>query len=172
MNSLNPQDSSRMKLFFERNVICSAGSNPVESPEFFRFMRQFLKLSSKCDDHIFIWNNYCFCPYLWIFWAWLLKNLGGKMWDITTPWLTVWIPMKKIKSSVRWNLVKKIIFNNRCRNECQTLLSRLKKQKIWYNWFCEPNNYTSTLTPKMAINKETSVYFSTNTILGSCHAPP
>ena len=30
------------------------GSNPVESPEFFRFMRQLLKLSSKCDDHIFI----------------------------------------------------------------------------------------------------------------------
>ena len=30
------------------------GLNPVESPEFFRFMRQLLKLSSKCDDHIFI----------------------------------------------------------------------------------------------------------------------
>ena len=30
------------------------GSNPVESPEFFRFMRQLLKLSSKCEDHIFI----------------------------------------------------------------------------------------------------------------------
>ena len=30
------------------------GSNPVESPEFFRFMRQSLKLSSKCEDHIFI----------------------------------------------------------------------------------------------------------------------
>ena len=30
------------------------GSNPVESPEFFRFIRQLLKLSSKCDDHIFI----------------------------------------------------------------------------------------------------------------------
>ena len=27
--------------------------NPVESPEFFRFMRQLLKLSSKCEDHIF-----------------------------------------------------------------------------------------------------------------------
>ena len=27
------------------------GSNPVESPEFFRFMRQLLKLSSKCEDH-------------------------------------------------------------------------------------------------------------------------
>ena len=56
---------------YERNVICSAvfeiswlehctgiaevmGSNPVESPEFFRFMRQLLKLSSKCEDHIFI----------------------------------------------------------------------------------------------------------------------
>ena len=25
----------------------------VESPEFFRFMRQLLKLSSKCEDHIF-----------------------------------------------------------------------------------------------------------------------
>ena len=31
------------------------GSNPVESPEFFRFTRQLLKLSSKCEDHIFIW---------------------------------------------------------------------------------------------------------------------
>ena len=31
------------------------GSNPVESPEFFRFMRQLLKLSSKCEDHIFSW---------------------------------------------------------------------------------------------------------------------
>ena len=30
------------------------GSNPVESPEFFRFTRQLLKLSSKCEDHIFI----------------------------------------------------------------------------------------------------------------------
>ena len=30
------------------------GSNPVESPEFFRFMRQLLKLSSKSEDHIFI----------------------------------------------------------------------------------------------------------------------
>ena len=30
------------------------GLNPVESPEFFRFMRQFLKFSSKCEDHIFI----------------------------------------------------------------------------------------------------------------------
>ena len=30
------------------------GSNPVESPEFFRFMRQLLKLSSQCEDHIFI----------------------------------------------------------------------------------------------------------------------
>ena len=30
------------------------GSNPVESPEFFRFMRQLLKLSSKCEGHIFI----------------------------------------------------------------------------------------------------------------------
>ena len=30
------------------------GSNPVESPEFFRFMRQLLKLSSKCEDHVFI----------------------------------------------------------------------------------------------------------------------
>ena len=29
------------------------GSNPVESPEFFRFIRQLLKLSSKCEDHIF-----------------------------------------------------------------------------------------------------------------------
>ena len=30
------------------------GSNPVESPEFFRFMRQLLlKLSSKCEDHVF-----------------------------------------------------------------------------------------------------------------------
>ena len=35
---------------------CFCGRNPVESPEFFRFMRQLLKLSSKCEDHIFIWN--------------------------------------------------------------------------------------------------------------------
>ena len=35
------------------------GSNPVESPEFFRFMRQLLKLSSKCEDHIFI----CSCNF-------------------------------------------------------------------------------------------------------------
>ena len=28
-------------------------TNPVESPEFFRFMRQLLKLSRKCEDHIF-----------------------------------------------------------------------------------------------------------------------
>ena len=35
------------------------GSNPVESPEFFGFIRQLLKLSSKCEDHIFIWLDYC-----------------------------------------------------------------------------------------------------------------
>ena len=28
------------------------GSNPVESPEFFRCMRQLLKLSRKCEDHL------------------------------------------------------------------------------------------------------------------------
>ena len=27
---------------------------PEPEPEFFRFMRQLLKLSSKCEDHIFI----------------------------------------------------------------------------------------------------------------------
>ena len=32
------------------------GLNPVESPEFFRFMRQLLKLSSKCEDHIFTYT--------------------------------------------------------------------------------------------------------------------
>ena len=31
--------------------LCDAGA---QSPEFFRFMRQLLKLSSKCEDHIFI----------------------------------------------------------------------------------------------------------------------
>ena len=36
------------------NGILVMGSNPVESPEFFRFMRQLLKLSSKCEDHVFI----------------------------------------------------------------------------------------------------------------------
>ena len=40
------------------DMICTGiaeviGSKPVESPEFFRFMRQLLKLSSKCEDHIF-----------------------------------------------------------------------------------------------------------------------
>ena len=34
------------------------GSNPVELPEFFRFMRQLLKLFSKCEDHTFI-SFYC-----------------------------------------------------------------------------------------------------------------
>ena len=38
-----------------KQLSCSnPGSNPVESPEFFRFTRQLLKLSSKCEDHIFI----------------------------------------------------------------------------------------------------------------------
>ena len=32
------------------------GSNPVESPEFFRFMRQLLKLSNKCEENIFYEN--------------------------------------------------------------------------------------------------------------------
>ena len=40
------------------NIINGKSNNyvlyPVESPEFFRFMRQLLKLSSKCEDHIFI----------------------------------------------------------------------------------------------------------------------
>ena len=39
----------------ERNVAEVMGSSPVESPVFFRFMRQLLKLSSECEDHIFIW---------------------------------------------------------------------------------------------------------------------
>ena len=34
------------------------------------------------------------------------------------------------------------------------------------------NTFPSTLTPKMAKNHEISVYFSTNAILASCHAPP
>ena len=40
----------------ERNVVWKKevmGAISVESSEFFRFMRQFLKLSSKCEDHIF-----------------------------------------------------------------------------------------------------------------------
>ena len=32
------------------------GFESRESPEFFRFMRQLFKLSSKCEDHIFITN--------------------------------------------------------------------------------------------------------------------
>ena len=39
------------------------GSNPVESPEFFRFTRQLLKLSSKCEDHIFIWWSLMLSSY-------------------------------------------------------------------------------------------------------------
>ena len=45
------------------------GSNPVESPEFFRFMRQLLKLSSKCEDHVFIWM---YCLYEMKVTDWLL----------------------------------------------------------------------------------------------------
>ena len=41
------------------------GSNPVESPEFFMFMRQLLKLSSKCEDHIFIWLMSKFDKIIW-----------------------------------------------------------------------------------------------------------
>ena len=36
------------------------GSSPVE---FFRFMWQLLKLSSKCEDHIFIWWYYSITPF-------------------------------------------------------------------------------------------------------------
>ena len=35
------------------------GSNSVESPEFFRFMRQLLKLSSKCEDRIWFQTPHC-----------------------------------------------------------------------------------------------------------------
>ena len=35
-------------------VRCLKSNEDIESPEFFRFMRQLLKLSSKCEDHIFI----------------------------------------------------------------------------------------------------------------------
>ena len=49
---------STEKKAMAKKVFCDVaevmGSNPVESPEFFRFMRQLLKLSSKCEDHIFI----------------------------------------------------------------------------------------------------------------------
>ena len=38
-----------------RGIAEVMGSNPVESPEFFRFTRHLLKLSSKSEDHIFIW---------------------------------------------------------------------------------------------------------------------
>jgi len=34
------------------------------------------------------------------------------------------------------------------------------------------NTFPDTLIPKMAKNREISVYFSTNTILASCHAQP
>ena len=38
----------------------SMGFEPIKSPEFFRFMRQLLKLSSKCEDHIFISSTFDF----------------------------------------------------------------------------------------------------------------
>ena len=50
MTSAMPVQCSN-QLSYESTVM---GSNPVDSPEFFRFMRQLLKLSSKCEDHIFI----------------------------------------------------------------------------------------------------------------------
>ena len=50
----NPVESPEFFRFM-RQLPMTMGSNPVESPEFFRFMRQLLKLSSKCEDHIFIW---------------------------------------------------------------------------------------------------------------------
>jgi len=44
----------------ERNVVwkkcymkCGVWFQTPESPEFFRFMRRLLELSSKCEDHIF-----------------------------------------------------------------------------------------------------------------------
>jgi len=46
------------------------------------------------------------------------------------------------------------------------LIIRTEPKNIYRNTF--PN----TLTPKMAKNHEISVYFSTNAILASCHAPP
>ena len=54
----NPVESPEFEKFHLKNSGDSTGfepmgSNPVESPEFFRFMRQLLKLSSKCEDHIF-----------------------------------------------------------------------------------------------------------------------
>ena len=52
------------------------GSNPVESPEFFRFLRQLLKLSSRCEDHIFIWHFIHFTP--WLFWSSLIWCKGHK----------------------------------------------------------------------------------------------
>ena len=42
------------------------GLNPVESPEFFRFMRRLLKLSSKCEDHIFIWFRWILLKQLFL----------------------------------------------------------------------------------------------------------
>ena len=51
------------------------GSNPVESPEFFRFMRQWLKLSSKCEDHIFI-LFYMLIYYTQRFWVFENNVIG------------------------------------------------------------------------------------------------
>ena len=43
------------KTWAQQIDLLSIGFESVESPEFFRFMRQLLKLSSECEDHIFTW---------------------------------------------------------------------------------------------------------------------
>ena len=68
------------QLSHEPEKFCIAevmGSNPVESPEFFRFMRQLLKLSSKCEDHIFT-EELCL-PYMvrHTFWEFMTVTSEG-----------------------------------------------------------------------------------------------
>ena len=71
--------------------------------------------------------------------------------DLLTP--PIWRPENSVNI---WNLLLAI----------GRLIIRTEPKNIYKNTF--PN----TLTPKMAKNHEISVYFSTNAILASCHAPP
>ena len=69
-------------------------------PEFFRFMRQLLKFSSKCEDHIFIWSS-SDQPTRWLIRS-HVKETGTRKWRIH--YSTHFIPTNMVRTRVRGNL--------------------------------------------------------------------
>ena len=80
-------------------------SNPAESPEFFRFIRQLLKLSSKCEDHIFIWGSFNPCrivPCGRFQWRWDIVSVKLKIKRIS--WFSSYLLKRWLLKCSAWCL--------------------------------------------------------------------